>query len=907
MKDRRRPANGEPSTARPGPPVGLRRLLERAVPRGGASGDSLAGDLYQEYAELRSRRGRWLADLWYAGQVAAVGLPFLAARGMEWSRELRRGLTLDLRHTLRGLRRNPGLSAVACLSLALGIGMSTTSAGIISGIWFAPLPYPAADRLVELEDTHPVEVCEGCSPGTSWRSFQEWREGLPGFESMAALSGGSASLTRIQGERPRPVRLAAVSRELPGLLDLSTRIGRGILPEDDRPGAQRVVVLGHPLWTAAFAADPGVLGETVQLDGVPHTVVGVLAEETRLPDRSQALVALAPTIPAGTGYGDRGLWVLGRPAEGVSLAAAHDAVSAFASARYAAVGEIEEGWSARARPLAESLAEENPPVEAAVALQVATLLVLLIACVNLASLLLARMTERERELGIRVVLGSSRSRLLRFAALESVVLAATGGVGGLALAWMALDQLALRTAGVVPGWITFGMDPRVVGAALALTLLTASLCAFFPLLAAREFRTGGTGARLSGRRGRDRLLRHDWLLGAQVALGLLLLAGTGKSLQTFARVSNLDTLGFRTDGMALIRVALPEGSPADPEGVRRLREVVETHPATGRVAEVSAVFLGSWGQPSAPSPVHAQGAAEPVPDSLVPRHSLAVGPGYLGLLEIPLLAGREITDADGPGAPPAAVLSRDAARVLFPGAEVGDIPGRGFTVEREGTVAPFTVVGVAGDVVVNYRSESRTTMPRIYLSRAQTPDALFQATPGAALTFQVEARGALPGAAEWEALLQRADPEVVVEEVSSFEAVIARWSTELRLTALVSGALAALALGLLVLGVYGTLSYRVATQRFSLGLRVALGAEARELVRVLTARVARILGVALGVGAALALAAGYAVPSSDLPLGAPPGVVAAVMGALVLVCAAACVLPLRRALRVDPMESLRAE
>jgi len=923
------------------PPRLFARLLGRAIPEGSASGPSVLGDLHQEFGAVRERRGLFLARVWYAAHALRIAVPYLAAEARAAGRDILQGMGADVRLSVRALLAQPAVTAVALLSLILGIGLTATATSVVDAVWFAPLPYSEPDRLVELEDDHPVEVCDGCSTGTSYRSYREWQELLEGVVEVGALSGMSMTITASQGREA--VSVAAVSGNVTRLLGMELALGRSVDPGDDRPGAERVVVLSHALWTGAFGADPEILGRVVELDDMPHVVIGVLAESAHVPQLSRAWIALEPAMegalaatsgpasndgagegvdatvdpssagPSTGAYQDRLVWAIGRLAPGVAVADADRTLSAFATERYHQAG-LEPGWTARVRPLSETLRRDAPPGTAGAALVAATFLVLLIAGLNLAALLLARATERARELGVRLALGSGKLRLLRLAGMEAALLAVLGGLGGVYLAVQLVAMVKARTAAVVPGWMDFSMDLRTLGAAVAFTAVTATLCGTLPVLYAATIQPGGIVGSLACRPGPARLRKQDWLLGIQVALGIVLVAGTVTAVGTVVRLSDFGSLGFRSEGIASVTVSLtPEGSAGGTDtGTRwvrldRLTSALGAHPSAGPATAYAHLFLGSPGGPESESPVRVEGAERGVPNGVVPRHSAVVGPGYFHLLEIPIVAGRDISEADAPGAEPVAVVSRDAGGALWPGVAPTELPGRRFHVDGPGGGVWFTVVGVVEDVVTNYRHPSRFTEPRIYTALAQTPATVLRAGGVGTLSLLFELRGTLPREPELEALLARADGGATLMRAGTLEAEIATWLTPARLTTWVLGALSALAVGLLALGVYGTLRYRVASARFDMAVRTVMGARPWSLVRSVMDRVVKVLALAAVAGGVLAVPLGRITSAGDLPLGGGVGTVGAAVLLLALVCGLASVSPLRRATGVAPMESLRSD
>ena len=889
----------------------LQALLARAVPNG-ASGLSLLGDLLEEYTSLRGRSGRLVAGAWYTYQVLSIAVPYALGAFRRRSTDLVaksvRGVGLDLRYTYRGLRASLGVTFLAVVSLSLGIGFTTAVSTLINGIWFAPLPYPNAERMVDIEDTHATEVCNACSPGTSYASFLDWQRDLSVFDGIAATSGRMRIL--MIGDRPREVRIAAVSGSLAGLMGVKTRLGRAILSEDELPGAEPVLVLGHGLWVSAFARDLGVIGQVLRVDSVPHTVVGVLDEETSTLDRARAWVALAPNAGEHS-YGARALWVVGRLAEGTDVETANEQLGTYAAARYEADPSLIPGWSARARPLRGVLAEAAGPPIVAATLFAATLMVLLIACTNLAALLLARVTERERELGIRMAIGSSRGRLVRVAVLESLALALAGGLVGMVVASLSLGRVTTQLMSVVPGWMTFPIDARVVGSVFAAVLITAVMCGTLPMLRAFAITPGqGMIGTIAGRTSPARLRKHDWLLGAQIALGVILLAGSVAAVRTFLRVSDFDRLGHRYEDLITIGLATPEGRYSDAASAQTLTDQLtrrfEAHPSVTAAIASKGLFLGSWGSADGPSPVWVAGAAEAVTDLVVPRHSMSVSTGYFDLLQIPILAGRAIDASDSPGGVATAVASEGAARALWPDAVATEVLGRQFRVDGGSEEQWFTVVGVSADVV--YPRSARMVLPKIYTSLAQTSPTLIGDSPSYLLTFQLDVRGPLPDPENWQALIAEVDPDIAIAWVTTVEEELRQWITTFTLNAGLMTLLSSLALGLLLLGVYGTLSYRIASMRHEIGIRVAMGAQPRALVRAVTGRVARVFALALMVGLLASVPVGAAFRGGELPLGGEgPVSLTLAAGLLLLIGVLACLAPVRRALAIDPIESLKAD
>jgi predicted permease len=540
------------------------------------------------------------------------------------------------------------------------------------------------------------------------------------------------------------------------------------------------------------------------------------------------------------------------------------------------------------------------------------LIVLLVAALNLAALLLARATQRSHELGVRSALGAGRLRAARAAVLDALVLASAGGLGGVLLTWIARDAVVAAFADQLPPWVSFPIDLRVLAATTGSVALAATVTGLLPLI--RSLTVGREG----GRGGVPGLVRHrrsrapDLLLGAQIVLGLVLVAGSIGALRAFLEVSDFDRLGHRWSGLVNVRIAVPPAEGEQGDGVatlaRRLDAALDVHPTVEGHSLFRTLFLGSWGTEEAPSPVQVAGSPEPMANDRVPRHSMAVGPGYFELNEIPLLAGRSISRADGPADPAVAVVSRGAAAAMWPGRDPSAVLGEAFEVEVGETRRSFTVVGVAAPIVARAWSENAAPQPRIYTPLAQTPDGLYGASPESGLMIRVDPREPAPSPEAWAVWLEEVAPGAAVHSVADVEEILRDSIRGVWLTGVILGALASLVVALLAVGIYGTVSYRVATARREIGIRLALGARTGGVVGAVGGRLARVVGAALLVGTALSWVADRVLAAGGVPVGdADPRVLAAVGLLIALAAALACTPPLRRALRIDPARTLRSE
>jgi predicted permease len=880
------------------------------IPDGAAGASSVLGDLYEEYLRLRARRGRVAADLWYAAQVVALGLPWGFAAVRRTLSELLAGLALDVRSSLRGLRRQPALIVVSVLSLSLGSGLVTAAATMVNGAWYAPLPWAAAERMVDLADTHPTEIPAGFTPGTSLRAFERWRTDLPQgvFERLEARMRAWVPV-RTGGMAPSTVRAIRVSGGYTDLLELQASTGRLVSPTDVEPGADPVVVLSDGLWRAAFGESTDAIGRTLDVDGVGHTVIGVLRADARTLEDAELILPLPPAGSEAT-FAQRGVQVLGVLAEGVSVEAADAALASLASGLYADAEELTPGWSASATPLRTVLARRGVPPMGAVALVLLCLVVLLVATLNLASLLLARTTQRTREFGVRAALGAGTAQVARASLMDGLLLAGAGGLLGLVVVVLARDAAVARFAAEIPSWASFPIDLRVLAATLLATTLTAVLVGLLPIVRALAIGRGAGLARsATGQSGRSSSRGQNLLLGAQIVFALVLVAASAGALRTFSRVSDFDRLGYRWEGLTGVNVSPVEGDgpwvvARTAEALDRASELdprVQAH-ATNRslrLAGADAVGEGTL--------VRIGGFPEALFGSSVPSASRAVGPGYFELNEIPILAGRAITEADGAASPPVAVVSLDAARAMWPDRAPESVLGELVELEREGRRSNFTVVGVSGPVILDPTTTGDRTVPSLYPSILQTPDVLF-GDAASAIQLQVSTEGAPPTLQEWTAWVNEVLPGAQVAQVFEVERILRQWVRPIGVMGSVLGVLAALVLALVAIGIYGTVSYRIASTRREIGIRLALGADAGKVVGAVVRPVARVVLAALLLGAVLALASGRVLSAGGIPVGQGDAATLALGVVLMIGAAAGAALgPLRRALAIDPSLSLREE
>ena len=799
----------------------------------------------------------------------------------------------ELSQAARSLARSPVLAAVAVLSLALGIGTNATIFSFVNAIQFRPLPFEAPERLVDVSETNPTALCAGCGVGSSFSTLQVWRTATRSFAGLGAYRESSWSLA---GERePERVGGAIVSGGLFALLGVRPLLGRMFAEADDRVGAAPVVLLGHGLWVRRYGADSSVIGRTVRVNGVPRTVIGIMPPKFRFPEFASLWLPLAPEVHAMP-ISDRSLGVIGRLAPGVSLAAAGLEMQQVAAGLARQQPADYAGWTSQVTPLRQDLADDTSTQGFLLALA-ASGFVLLIACANLASLFLARATSRARELAVRVALGASRARIARHVLTESILLGVVGGAVGFLLSLWGVQLLTTVINTELPFWIVLGTDWRLLGYTFLLSLAVGLVFGVVPALRASRTdlpQTLKSGA-ITASAGRHDSWIRSGLTVAQVALAIVLLAGAGVLVKSFLVIRRTDNLGYNPRGVL--------GAQLDLQGTRydatpqvrmfsaQLLERLAVQPMVEAAAIEHHEFLNSFVGDT--TRVRLEGAGAPVRMGEGPGHGSAVSPRYFEVLQIPILSGRGISEADGPGATPVVVVNQRAASLLWP-----NQPPIGKRLMISG--GPWlTVVGVVGDVVGS--PFARGNAPFLYTAAAQGNARGFR------LLLRYQGDPAVL-ATTLKAVARTVDADEPVEDVMTLEQSLSRWMAPVRVMLWLLGALSAIAVGLAAFGIYGVMSYLVARRTRELGIRMALGAESGHLRRYVVTRGVRlaVLGSLLGLPAALALTRVlrsllFSVSPAD------PVVFGAVALLLAAIAVAACLPPARRATRVDPLEALRSE
>ncbi len=810
----------------------------------------------------------------------------------QWGRGSLERLGQDLRYGLRLLRRSPGFAAVAIATLALGIGANTAILSIVHAILVRPLPYEDSDRLVVLltHGTGPV------APG----NFLDWRARSRSFSSMGAADLWSANFTGREG--PEKVRALQITPEILPMMGVPPSLGRFFRPEENVPGRDHVVLIGDALWRRRFGADPAILGRAIPLNGEPYTVVGVMPPGFVFAPfwatQSEIWVPLDLRERANNREGES-LRVFARLRDGVSLAAAREEVAAITAALEREFPGTNR--DVRVVPLLERTVGNVRP--ALLVLLGAVGLVLLIACVNVANMLLARSSVRRREIALRAAIGASRGRTVRQLLTESVVLAFSGGALGTALGAWGLKALVAIAPPETPRLGDVHLDLRVLLATLALSLATGIAFGLAPALHAtrlglREALAEG-GAAGAGRDG-GRLRRV--FVAAEVALALVLLIGAGLMLRSFAALRRVDT-GFDPRGVVTLEVSVA-GTAQAAQGRRAglYREIQERFSAMPGVVAAGAInhipLAGDiWGWPYA-----IEGRPRSRPGESPSAVYRAVLPGYFTTMRLPIRRGRDIAPSDVAGAPGVVVINDQMARQHWPGQ---DPIGKRISLDDR---TWLTIVGIAKNAV----QESLNGMPddEIYLSFLQTRQLLESPEPSSAyITYVVRTNGD-PAAIvpALRAAVRSIDPTLPISAVHTMDDIVAGANGRTRFQMRLLGIFAAAAGLLAAVGIYGVMSYAVSSQARDIGVRLALGADPARVRREIVGQGMRVAaaGAATGLTAAFLLtrlmaAVLYGVTATD------PATYGGVALLLLAIAFGASDLPARRAARLDPVRALRAE
>jgi predicted permease len=799
----------------------------------------------------------------------------------------------DLGFGARMLLKQPGFTLIAALTLALGIGANITIFSVVNAVLLRPLPYPDADRLVFLWSEAPAQNIR--ERASAYANVADWREQNKSFEDIAASDPTVVTLTG--GAELEQVMSIRASANLFPLLGVAPMLGRTFTADEEQQKV-RVVVLSHGIWQRRFGASPNILGQTLEIDGVSSQVIGVMPESF-LPDRENRIWephTLFPDWEAQKAQRGTGSWqVVGRLKANVSLAQAQVEMSAIAQRLEQAFPVANKGLGVNLVPLQLQYTGSNVRL-ALWMLFGAVALVLLIACTNVANLMLARSITREREMAIRIALGAGRMRLMRQLLTESALLSLLGGAVGLLIASWGIRAILSFSPPNIRNLDSVAIDTRVLAFTTVVALLTSLLFGLAPALkisqtqpgaALKEGRSSSGG--ISGRRLRSLLLITEF------SLAVLLLAGAGLLLRSFSKLQAVDP-GFDPARVLLLQLTPARNGTADQWRVfyGQLSERIAALPGVEAVGLTSEIFIS--GNPD--GLITIEGAS---PDSSasarIPFRRDVISEGFFQTLRVPLRAGRFFNAQDNQGAVPVTIINETMARSFWPEEEA---VGKRFKLGSAQSDSPWlTVVGVVGDM----RRQSLERQPiaqifRPYLQSSQRRLILLIRTTGEPTQLAPVVRSEL----------RALDKTVLVSGGATLESMLDQRVAERRFQTWLLALFSALALLLAAVGIYGLMSYTVTQSTREFGIRMTLGAQPRDLVRLVIRHglVLSATGVVIGLVAAFALTrvlAGllFGVTATD-----PVTFIAAPL-VLLLVALLACYLPARRATKVDPMIALRSE
>ena len=796
----------------------------------------------------------------------------------------------DLKFALRSFRRAPGFTFVALLALALGIGATTTMFSVLDGVVLRPLPYEDPDGLVMIGSTS--QRFPGLAP-VAPGDFNDWREQNSTFSYMIASEGWTLDL--IDVEQPTRVSSAAVSGGFFDMLGAVPALGRGISAEDDIEGSEPVVVISHGLWERRYGSDPGIIGSRVATADRTFTVIGVMSESFVHPEAlwSEDVELWFPTSQTGSNMTTRNgrfLQVMGRLAPNVSLFQARQDMTAIATA----LAE-EYPQNVGRETLIEPLQTETiGDVGQALALLMGAVgMLLLIACVNVANLFMARASDRAREIAVRTALGAGRARIRAQLLTEGVVLSLAGGVAGVALAYFGVASFrAINPAGI-PRIDSVTVDARIVVFAFLISVLTGIVFALAPAI--RMGRPGALaslrdGGRSGGGVGAGRF--RNTLVAIELALAVVLMVGAGLFMNSFARLQSVDP-GFDSQDAVTMAITLHSGYETEEQQVtffRQLMEGAEAIQGVQSVAYTSALPLAGDRYLTA---ISLEGREFDPSNPDVAEYS-ATSPGFFATMGIDAVAGREFSPLDDPGSDLVVVVNEAFVRQYWPGEEP---LGKRISMSRREPIW-YTVVGVVTDV--NRQGLDEPARPEMYLSPAQAGIPNAQVV----LRTQGDTEGTVAG---MRALVRSLDGTLPIE-FSTMEAYVAESVDQPQFYTQLLGIFALVALVLAGVGVYGTMSYTVGQRTRELGIRLALGAESSQVTTLVAREGMTVAAIGLTIGLVAAGAGAHVLESFLFGVSARDPLTYAA-GALFLgvVALLACWIPARRAGRADPMGVLRME
>jgi putative ABC transport system permease protein len=818
-------------------------------------------------------------------------------------------LTQDVRFAFRTLRKSPGFTGVAVLALAIGIGANTAIFSLVDASRARALPYKEPDRLVQLWGNVMRASLE--RRGTSYPDFTDWRRLSRSFEDVAAVN--QQSVTMLAGGEAERISSEYVSAGYFELLGITPVRGRTFQPiEDVVSSPAYITVISDGLWKRRFGGDPDIVGRSLTLTGQPFTVIGIMPPGFKgISDSAELWVPFAVFAPASVmnQRGNRGFAPIARLKPAVTIAAAQSEMNTIAKQLEQSYPATNDKRGVEVSPLDVELFGTLRP--ALLTLMAAVSFVLLIACANVANLLIARSETRRREIAVRTALGAGRGRLLRQLITESCVLAGMGTVAGLAFAQGAVSVLIAQSPVTFPSFVTPSLDTRVAAFTIAVSLACGILVGLAPGLQARSVDLNSALKETArGSDGRRSQRTRSALVVAELAMAVVLLVGAGLMIRSVRNLIAIDP-GFDPDHMLTVRASIPRATPPDAAPAAAATAGTQASPPpviSGRalieriraIPGVTAVALGT-DLPldgNAGAVFYAAEGMPPVTAQNIPRaYFHRVSPEFFTTLRIPVIAGRTFAETELSPTSSVIAVSERVVKRFWPGQ---DPIGKRVKLGALTSANPWlTIVGVVGEVKYRGLPENPTADPDIYLPfadrNAQVALAVRASVPPETLTAPIRT------------VIRSVDASIPVYAMSTMAELISAQTSRSRFTMWLMGVFAAIALVLAVIGIYGVMSYLVSQRRREIGIRLALGAKGGDILRLVVGNGARLIaaGIAIGVAAAFALQRLVSSLLFGVTAADSASIVAiAVLGAVAL---AACYVPAARATRVDPLNALRYE
>jgi putative ABC transport system permease protein len=795
----------------------------------------------------------------------------------------------DLRYAARMLMKSPGFTVAALTALALGIGATTAMFSAVNSVLLRPLPFPGADRLFVVRETRAQAGFERTV--VSEGEYLQWGRNNPHFEYAAIVDMPGLSVRL--GDSPERVPALRVPAEFFPLFGVTPAAGRLFTREAEQPGRSDVILIAYDVWQRRLNGAADAIGRSIAVEGRPATIIGILPKGFSFGGRIDAVVPMTLGTAEAAQFSSHSFDMYARLAPGVTP---QQAAADLTRMILATQGTPQHATGAALVPLHDEVVGDSRA--SILILFGAVSLVLLIACANIANLLLARAASRQKEIAVRSALGATRQRVMRQLVTESLLLSAIGGVLGVVLALWLTDLLARAAADSIPRALEIGMDGRALTFALAVSAVCGLLFGLAPAWQAARFDVGsalkqeGRGGSAAGRK---RALAV--FAAAEIALALILLVGAGLLLATFRNLRHVDA-GFDPSNVVTVPAYLPEWKYATADQQRtffaRAVSGLANIPGVTAVAAVNALPLS--GNNSSGS-ITLEGFPPPPPNQRESADRRAITPAYFSAMGIRLLQGRAFTDADNERAPGVVIVSRSLAEHYWPGASP---IGKRLKLARYASEAPWiTIVGVVADV--RHGTLAKASRQVVYYPHAQIP--------GAGMELVVRSAGG--PAAVTNAVretIRRLDPDLPVDSIRPLSDIVQTSLFNQKLELGLLGTFALLAVGLAAAGIYGVMTYAISQRVPEFGIRLALGATGTDIIRLVAGYGARLTAIGLVLGLAGAWAGSSVL--ADLLYGVRPTdpiIFGSTAVLLALIALAACVMPARRALRVDPITALRAE